>query len=118
MRAWRRAAIAASGSKRMVTVKMTGRQFSNVSMTVVETNEVYYVPDTVKLKEGTLVRFRVRRPYTDSSCRIYLNDSLVRSGSISAEYTMAIEWDTTTLSKINENSSILSLYITTADYTP
>lgn len=120
MRAWRRAAIAASGSKRMVTVSMLGEKTSFVRMTVVETNEVYMPPATVELKKGALVRFTAWYPYSDTLCIIYLNDSSVKSARGSATYTMAIEWDTTTRyeEEYDSGSSWLRLYITTADYTP
>lgn len=120
MRAWRRAAIAASGSKRMVTVTMLGKKASYVRMTVVETNEVYMPPATVELKKGALVRFTAEYPTSDAFSEIYLNDVRVEGATGSATYTMAIEWDTTTRYKVESVSGygLLWLYITTADYTP
>lgn len=120
MRAWRRAAIAASGSQRMVTVSMLGKKTQYVCMTVVETNEVYMPPATVELKKGALVKFTAGYPSFDAVSVIYLNDSEVKTTLGPAEYTMAIEWDTTTRYKAEYNSgySRLWLYITTADYTP
>ena len=120
MRAWRRAAIAASGNQRTVTVKMLGKKTQNLCMTVVETNEEYMPPATVELKKGALVKFTAGWPDSDAPSMIYLNDSLVKTTFGPAEYTMAIEWDTTTRYKSEYNSgySRFWLYITTADYTP
>ena len=120
MRAWRRAAIAASGSKRMVTVSMLGKETPFVRMTVVETNEVYMPPATVELKKGTLVKFTAGYSSFDAISAIYLNDSQVKGTVGPATYTMAIEWDTTTRYEEKDSSGRgwLHLYITTADYTP
>lgn len=120
MRAWRRAAIAASGGKRMVTVSMLGEKTPFVRMTVVETNEVYMPPATVELKKGALVKFTAGYPSSDAFSEIYLNDSRVEGAIGSATYTMAIEWDTTTRYEAEYVSGriLLWLYITTADYTP
>lgn len=120
MRAWRRAAIAASGSKRMVTVSMLGKETPFVRMTVVETNEKYSPPATVELKKGALVRFTAGYPSSDAFSIIYLNDSHVKTTFGPVAYTMAIEWDTTTRyeEEYNSGRSYLRLYITTADYTP
>ena len=122
MRAWRRAAIAASGSKRIVTVSMLGKetQYQYVRMTVVETNEKYSPPATVELKKGTLVKFTAGSLYPNFFGTIYLNDSKVESAAGPATYTMAIEWDTTTRYEVRYDSGHdwVRLYITTADYTP
>lgn len=120
MRAWRRAAIAASGSKRMVTVTMLGEHTPFVYMTVVETSGKYTTPATVELKKGALVRFTAGYPSSGTFSTIYLNDSQVKGTMGPATYTMAIEWDTTTRyeEEYNSGHSWLRLYITTADYTP
>lgn len=118
MRAWRRAAIAASGSKRMVTVTLTGVASGEShiiwSMTVVETGEKYDEPGVVTLEQGTKVEFVVWGP---DGAKITLNDSLVTEWpTFRAFYTMTVEQDITV--NAPKPYGYATLAITTADYTP
>ena len=122
MRAWRRAAIAASGSQRMVTVTLTGVASADKisytqmkwGMTVVETGEEYDEPGVVTLEQGTEVSF-LAKGYRDTA--ITLNDSLVAEGTVfGAFYEMTVEQDITVNAAVQYGFAILD--ITTADYTP
>lgn len=115
MRAWRRAAIAASGGKRMVTVTLTGvasgesGYYINWNMTVVETGKKYDKPGVVTLEQGTKVEFVVMGR---EGSMIILNGSFVGE----MFYTMTVEQDITVNAAARYGGAILD--ITTADYTP
>lgn len=122
MRAWRRAAIAASGSKRMVTVTLTGVasadeiDYSQMvwRMTVAGTGEKYDKPGVVTLEQGTRVDFLAQGRLGES---ITLNGSLVAEETfVGAIYWMTVEQDITVNATIYRGYAMLD--ITTADYTP